>query len=185
MRSEKPQTHRHRRNPQSLGNFLGRVLEDVAQQARLAEIRSQLGDRGGHQLAHFAPREAFFGIVLARRHVASQRFVARTGRLFEREQSPVAPLADHVDRGVRRNARNPSVQVVPVFTRLAGKLLEPRHGLQEGILAHIFGVGRIASQPQRPQVQPRGVRQNQFSQGFAIALSRLCKQRGAGPTIKA
>src|SRR5881394_2597218 len=50
VRSEKPQTHRHRRNPQSLGNFLGRVLEDVAQQARLAEIRSQLGDRGGHNL---------------------------------------------------------------------------------------------------------------------------------------
>src|SRR5260221_283182 len=62
MRAEKPQPHRHRGNSEPVGNFLGGVLQNVAQQADLPQIGSKLRDRASQQRAHLAPRESFFGI---------------------------------------------------------------------------------------------------------------------------
>ncbi len=97
----------------------------------------------------------------------------------------MAALADHVDRGIGGDARNPGVQVVAVFTRFADKLFEARHHFQESVLAHIFGVGGIAGKAQGPQVQAGRVRQDQLGERFAVAPARLQEQRGSARAVKA
>lgn len=44
MSAEKPQAHRDARNSQAFGDFLGGVLQDIAQEANLTEIRRELRD---------------------------------------------------------------------------------------------------------------------------------------------
>ena len=70
MRAEKPEAHGHRRNPQARGNFICRILQHIAEQAYLPQIRWKLPDRFRHERAHFAAGEAIFRIVFARRDLS-------------------------------------------------------------------------------------------------------------------
>ena len=184
MRAEKPETHGHRRNPQPPGNFVSGVLQHIAQQAYLPKIGRKLPNRFRHVRAHFAAGEALFRIIFSRCDVASESLLPRAAGFFERKESSVTPLADHIDGGVGRYARNPGVQVVAVFLRIADKLFQAGHHFQESVLAHIFRVGGIAGQAQRPQVQARSVGQYQPGERFTVAPSRLQEQRGSSRAIQ-
>ncbi len=101
MRAEKPQAHRHRGNSEPVGNFLGGVLQDVAQQADLPQIGSKLHDRAGQQGAHLAPRESLFGIFFTSGELFGEIVPGLAAVFFQGNEFGVVPLAKQIDCGVR------------------------------------------------------------------------------------
>lgn len=61
-RAEQSQAHGDDGNRKAIGDFLRRVVHDVAEQAGLAKIRGKLKDRVGEHAAHFAAGALLFGI---------------------------------------------------------------------------------------------------------------------------
>jgi hypothetical protein len=181
---EEAQAHGHGGNAETIGDFLGGVLQDVAQQADLAQIRSKLLDGIGEMLAHFAVGKAFFGIVFRRGHVATERPFAGAVGFFERDEFAVAALADHINGGVGGDARNPGVQIVARFVLASGELLEARNGFQKRFLADVFGLGRIAGQPKSAEVERGPVGEDQLGERFAVALASLEQKPRASGAIE-
>ena len=54
----------------------------------------------------------------------------------------------------------------------AYKLIETRHGLEQGFLLYVFRVVGIAGQPEAGAVQAGSIRHNQFGERLTIAGSR-------------
>ncbi len=76
------------------------------------------------------------------------------------------------------------MQIVPSLVLAPVKLLQPGDGFQERFLPDVFGFRGIACQPQRAQVQRGPVREDQFGQRFAVALSSLQEEPCAGGTVE-
>ena len=178
MRAEKPQPHRHRRDSQPVGNFLRRVLQNVAQQADLPQIGRKLRDRAGQQRAHLAPRESFFGIFSTSGELFGEIVPGLAAVFFQGNEHGIATLAKQVDCRIRGNARHPGVQVVLLIVGIAGELIEPREGLQHGLLARVFRVGRILRQPQCAPVKSRRIRLHKLGERRAVAPARFAEQAG-------
>lgn len=83
MRTEKAQAHSYRGDREARGDFVRGVLQDIAQQADLAQIRSETRNGAGHQGAHFAACIALFGIVGSRGESGAESFLRRGSRFFE------------------------------------------------------------------------------------------------------
>src|SRR6266404_6647782 len=184
VRAEQPQPYRHGRNSHALRDFLRRILQNIPQQADLPKIWSKLLDGVRQMLAHLAPRKALLGIFLRGGYVTSQRLFARAARLFQRKDLSVAPLPDHVNRSVRRDARHPGVQIVPSLVLAPVELLQPGNGFQKCFLSDVFRFRGIARQPQRAQVQRWAIWKDQFCQRFAVALAGLQEKPRPGGTVK-
>src|SRR6266446_2019082 len=184
VRAEQSQPHRHRRDSYALRDFLRRILQNIAQQTDLPQIRSKLLDGIRQMLAHLAPRKAFLRIFLRSGYIASQRLFTRAPRLFQRENFSVAPLPDYIDGCVRRDARHPGVQIVAGLVLAPVELLQPGYGLQERFLPDVFRFRGIARQPQRAQVQRWTVWKDQFRQRFAVALPGLQEEPRPGGTVQ-
>ena len=182
MRAEEPQAHSDRRDPQARGYFVRGILQDVAQQTDLAQVRREERDGTGQQHTLLAAGVAVFGIVGARGEPAAEGVLGGHPRLFERDVLPFAALADQVDRSIRRDARHPGVEVILAVVLLSCKLVKAGKRFQEGFLAGIFGVGRIACQAQGPPVESRPVRQDHFSEGLAIAEPGVGQNLALGGT---
>lgn len=169
VRAEKPQTDGYRRDPQARRDFVRGILQDIAQQTDLAQVRREARDGAGKAHTLLAAGVALFGIVGTRGEPAAEGVLGGDPGFFERDVLPFAALADQVDRSIRRDARNPGMKVILAVILLSRKLVEAGKRLQEGFLAGIFGVRRIASQAQGAPVETRPVRQDHFGEGFAIA----------------
>jgi hypothetical protein len=178
MCAEKPQPHCYRGNSQPPGNLLRRVLQNVAQQADLPQIGSKLRDGAGQQRAHLAPRVTFLGIFLTRGDPLGNVFAGLMAVILKGDELGVAPLAKQVDRCICRDPRHPGVQVVLRFVRIAGELIEPREGLQHGLLTRVFRIRWISRQPQRAPVKPRRIRQHKLCERSSVAQARFTEQAG-------
>jgi len=182
VRSEEPQAHGYRRDPQPRGDFVRGILQNIAQQTDLAQVRRKARDGAGQEHALLAAGVALFGIVGARGKPAAESVLGDHPGFFERDVLPFAALADQVDRSIRRDARDPGMQVILAVILLSRKLVEAGKRFQEGFLAGIFGVRRIAGQAQGAPVEPRPVRQDHFGEGFAIAESGVGQNFALGGT---
>lgn len=177
MGAEKSQPHGHARYSQAFGNFVSGILQNIAQETNLTEIGRELRDGAREERAHFAAcvallwsrstRGKVFGNVLALFAIAILK-----GDVFE-----IAPLAKQVDRSVRGDASDPSVQVVLEFILFAGKLINAREGLHQGILPSVFGVCGIPRQSQGTTIKTWRVGEDQGSERLAVTETRLCKKR--------
>ena len=176
MRAEKPQPYRYTGYTQPLSNFLCGVLQNIAQQADLPEIRRKLGDRTGQERSHLAPSVAFFGILLAGRDLFGEVVLGVAAVFLQRNESGTAPLAKQVDRCIRRDPRDPGVQVVLPFVRIAGELIQPRKSLQQSLLLCVLRVGGIPRQTQRAAVKSRSIRKDELGERGSVAPARFTEQ---------
>jgi len=148
MSAEEAQPHGHTRNSQAFGNFLGGVLQDIAEETCLPEIRRELRDGACEERAHFATRVIFLRSIPMGGKMLGKVFARFRIAVLKGDVSGVAPLAKQVDGSIRGDARDPSVEVVLEFILTAGKLIDAREGLHQRILLRVFGVSRIPGQPQ-------------------------------------
>src|SRR5271170_1613234 len=109
MSAEKPQPYSYRGDSKPCGHFMRGILENIAQQTDLAQVRGQAGDSAGDQNTHLPACIAFFGIIDSRGEPTAKRLVRRSSGFLERDILPFAALADQVDGSVCRYARNPGV----------------------------------------------------------------------------
>jgi len=168
--TEESQAHGHGGNTQAFGNFLGGVLQNIAQKTGLAKIRRKLGDGACQKAAHFAAGIALFRIFITVGKAAAERFFWASGFL-EREELAVTTAADDVDGGVGGDARDPSVEVVARIVLSAGKLVQAGDGTQKCFLACILGIRGISSEPQCGPVETCRIRDDQLREGFAVTLA--------------
>jgi len=78
---------------QAAGDFLRRIVKDVAKQTSLPQVRWELHNRFRQQPPHFAACAAFLGILLFGGDAAAQRLVAFAFALIERSDLAVTALA--------------------------------------------------------------------------------------------
>lgn len=143
VRTEKPQSDGNSRDAEARGNFVRGVLQYIAQQTNLPQIRREARDSSGDKTSHLLPGVMLFGIIAARGEAAANGFFVRGSRFFQRNVFALATLANQVNRGVRGNARYPRMEIVFAFVLLPGKLAEARKGFKESFLTRIFGVRGI------------------------------------------
>ena len=174
-RAEQSQAHGYDGNRKAVGDFLRRVMHDVAKQAGLAKIRRKLKNCVGEHAAHFTAGALLFGIGGFCLEQGCEGLLGTAARLLEREMFAVAALAQSVDRSVAGDAREPGAKVVGVVFTDSGKLIEARPGFQQGFLAHVFGVGEVAGDAASALKQCRNVRRHHFAEGFAIAATSAGK----------
>jgi hypothetical protein len=176
MCAEKPQAYRYAGYAQPFGNFLRGVLQNIAQQADLPEVRRKLGDRAGQERAHLAPSVTFFGILLAGGELFSEIVPGLAAVFLQGNEFGIAALAKQVDRCIRGDSRDPSVQAALRFVRIAGELIEPGEGLQQGLLLCVLRVGGIPRQPQCAAVKSRRIRKDELSERSSVAPARFTEQ---------
>jgi hypothetical protein len=182
--AEEAEAHGHGGDADAVGGFLGGVLQDIAEQADLAQLGSELLDGVGEVPARFAAGEAFFGIVCAGGDAAAESFFTGADGLFHGEDFAVTALADDVDGGVGGDAGNPGVKIVAGFVLAAVELVEARNGLEKGFLADVFGFGGIAREAQGADVEGRAVGKDELGERFAVTFTGLEEQAGAGGAIE-
>jgi len=169
--AEETKAHGDDRNRKAVGDFLRRVVHDVAKQAGLSEVRGKLKNCIREFAAHFAARALFLGISGMRGEERGERFFGVAAGFFKREMFAVAALAQCVDGSVAGDAREPRAEVVGVVFTISGKLIEARPCFQESFLANVFGIGDVASDAASALKQRWDVRRHHFGEGFAIAAA--------------
>ena len=100
--------------------------------------------------------------------MAAKRIIRSDDRLFKGNVLAVAALADQINGGICGNARDPCVKVVLLIVLLPGKLIETRERFEQGVLANVFGVGRITGHAQGAPIQSRRVGHNHFGEGLGV-----------------
>ena len=168
MGAEETQADRDRGYSQPSGHFVRGILQNITQQADLAQIRRKARDGASNQCARFAAGVELFGIIRSRREPGAEGLLRCKTGLLKRNILPFPPLTDQIYRSIRRDARNPGVEVVFSFVLLARKLAEARKRLQKGFLTGVFGICRVARQTQGAPVKSRSVGQDHFGKGIAI-----------------
>jgi len=128
--AKETQAHSHARNAKAFGDFLRAVLQDVAQEANLAEFGGKLSDGAREKRAHFAARVTFLRVRTAGRQVPGDVLRRIRITVFKRDVSGIVSLPKQINGRVRGDAGDPSVQIAMVFVFLAGKLIETRESLQ-------------------------------------------------------
>lgn len=170
-RAEQTQAHGDDGNRKALGDFLRRVVHNIAQQAGLAQVGGKLEDRVGEHAAHFAAGALLFRICGFCFEQSRERFFGVAAWFLEREMPAVATLAQCVNGSVTGDAREPGAKVVGVVIAVSGKLIEARPRLEERFLADVFGVGDIPGDAAGALKQRRHVGRDDFGKGFAIAAA--------------
>ena len=170
-RAEQAEAHGDDGNREALGDFLGRVMHDVAKQAGLAQIRWELKNCVGQFAAHFAPGALLFRVGGMRCEQRCERFFGIAAWLLERKMFAVAPLAQCVDRSIAGDAREPGAKVVGVVFAISGKLVEARPRFEQRFLADVFGVGDVACDAACALKQRGDEGRHHFAESFAIAAA--------------
>src|SRR5271168_4379625 len=85
VRAEEPQANGYGGNSQTLGYFVSGILQDIAQQTDLPQVRSEACDRACHQDALLAARIALFGIIGARGEPVTESFFRYHSGFFQRD----------------------------------------------------------------------------------------------------
>ena len=193
VRTEQPQPHRHHRNPQPVRHFLRRVLQHIAQQARLPQIRRQLFDRVGQHAGQllaarivppdFPPGPGSRRPVFRRRsHAALPATISSPRAAAAAHRSTYSPQCVPAMPGNRPSCRRSRRRLRTIWRGgLPGKLLQSRPCLQQRFLAHIFRVRHISGHPPRSLVQRRHIRRNHFGKRLAVSLPRLRQQARPSP----
>ena len=94
VRTKQPQADGHCRDAQARGYFVRGILQDIAQQTDLAQVRREARDGAGKQHALLAAGVVLFGIVGARGEPATEGVLGSDPGFFKRDEFPFAALPD-------------------------------------------------------------------------------------------
>jgi hypothetical protein len=167
--TEQAETHGHRGDTQTVGNFLSGIVQHILQETNLAKIGGQLDNGAGEEHAHFLACQTLFRIILVGGDAAADAFFAGTDGLLERDDLAFAAAANDVDSRIGTDARDPGMKIIAGWGARAGKLIEARNGAQKSVLANVFGIAGIAGHAESGKKEPGGIRHDQSGEGFAIA----------------
>lgn len=97
MGAEETQADRDRGYSQPSGHFVRGILQDIAQETDLAQVRREARNSAREQPAQFTARVALFGIIRPRCEPATESILRSDSGFLQRYVLPFAALADQID----------------------------------------------------------------------------------------
>src|SRR5580704_2988649 len=163
--AEEACAHGLRSESQLFGGFFGGKISNVAQQANTSQRRVQLRKSINESSAQFEARVELLGVFASgarlKRHAS---VLLLTHHFVQASPAVITAAAQQADGFVGGDLRDPGGAAIAVTD-----LVEVREGLEEGLLADVFRVMRIARDAQSNAINGGIARGSEGSKGVSIA----------------